>query len=69
MIRSVRIYQLLKGWRGSEPSDIEALEELLLRISAMVEDLPLIAELDLNPVKILGRNNGYVVVDARIMLA
>ena len=68
MIRSVKTYQLLKGWRGSEPSDIEALEELLLRISAMVEDLPQIAELDLNPVKSLERNNGYVVVDARIML-
>jgi acetyl coenzyme A synthetase (ADP forming)-like protein len=69
MIRSVKAYQLLKGWRGAKPSDIEALEELLLRISAMVEDLPQIAELDLNPVKVLERNNGYVVVDARVMLA
>jgi acetyl coenzyme A synthetase (ADP forming)-like protein len=69
MIRSVKAYQLLKGWRGSDPSDIKALEELLLRTSAVVEDLPQIAELDLNPVKILERNNGYVVVDARIMLA
>jgi acetyltransferase len=69
MIRSVKAYQLLKGWRGAEPSDIEALEDLLLRISAMVEDLPQIAELDLNPVKVLERNNGYVVVDARVMLA
>jgi acyl-CoA synthetase (NDP forming) len=35
----------------------------------MVEDLPQIAELDLNPVKVLERNNGYVVVDARVLLA
>jgi acetyltransferase len=69
MIRSVKAYQLLKGWRGGEPSDIEALEELLLRTSAMVEDLPQIAELDLNPVKVLERNNDYVVVDARVLLA
>ncbi|MCK4354632.1 MAG: GNAT family N-acetyltransferase [Dehalococcoidia bacterium] len=69
MIRSGKAYQLLKGWRGAEPSDIKALEELLLRISTMVEDLPQITELDLNPVKILERTNGYMVVDARVMLA
>jgi acetyltransferase len=68
MIREVKAYHLLEGWRGSEPSDIEALEELLLRVSAMIEDLPKIAELDLNPVKALERNNGYAVVDARVML-
>jgi len=69
MVRSVKAHQLLEGWRGSEPSDIEALEELLMRVSAMVEDLPQIAELDLNPVKVLDRNKGYVVVDARVMLS
>lgn len=69
MVRSVKAYQLLEGWRGSEPSDIKALEELLLRVSAMVEDLPQIAELDLNPVKVLEQNNGYIVVDARVMLS
>ncbi len=69
MIRAVKAYNLLEGWRGAEPSDIEALEELLLRVSAMIEDLPRIAELDLNPVKVLERNNGYVVVDVRIMLS
>jgi len=69
MVRSVKAYQLLEGWRGAKPCDTEALEELLLRVSAMVEDLPQIAELDLNPVKVLERNNGYVVVDARVMLS
>ena len=69
MVRAVKVYQLLAGWRGAEPSDIEAVEELLLRVSAMEEDLPQIAELDLNPVKVLGRASGYVVVDARVMLA
>jgi acetyltransferase len=68
MLSSVRAYQLLRGWRGSKPSDMKSLEELLLRVSAMAEDLPQIAELDLNPVKVLEQNNGYVVVDARVML-
>lgn len=69
MVRSVRAYQLLGGWRGSKPSDIKSLEGLLLRVSAMVEDLPQIAEMDLNPVKVLERDSGYVVVDARLMLS
>ncbi len=68
MIRSVKAYQLLEGWRGAEPCDIKAIEELLLRVSAMVEDLPQIAELDLNPVKVMGRDEGCVVVDVRIVL-
>jgi acetyltransferase len=69
MVRSVKAYRFLEGWRGAEPADIKAIEELLLRVSAMVEDLPQIAELDFNPVKALGRGNGYVVVDARILLS
>jgi len=68
MVRSVKAYQLLAGWRGAKPSDTRSLEDLLLRLSAMVEDLPQIAELDLNPVKVMERNRGYVVVDARISL-
>ena len=67
MVRSVKAYQLLEGWRGAKPSDIKALEELLLRVSAMVEDFPQIVEMDLNPLKAL--EHGYAVVDSRIMLS
>lgn len=66
MVRAVKAYQLLQGWRGSKPSDIESLEELLLRVSALVNDMPQIAELDLNPVMALEQGKGYVVVDARV---
>ncbi|MBI4286598.1 MAG: GNAT family N-acetyltransferase [Chloroflexi bacterium] len=69
MVRSVKAYQLLQGWRGARPADIKSLEELLLRVSAMVEDLPQLAELDLNPVMALEEGKGYVVVDARIRVA
>jgi acetyl coenzyme A synthetase (ADP forming)-like protein len=68
MVHSVKAHQLLAGWRGSKPSDIEALEDLLLRVSAMVEDLPQITEMDFNPVKAQEEGKGYVVVDARIMI-
>jgi acyl-CoA synthetase (NDP forming) len=36
MVRAVKAYQLLQGWRGARPSDIKSLEELLLRVSALV---------------------------------
>ena len=49
MIRELRTYPLLTGFRGSLPGDVAALEEGLLRVSAMVEDIPQIAELDCNP--------------------
>ncbi|MFC1943141.1 acetate--CoA ligase family protein [Chloroflexota bacterium] len=68
MVRSVKAHQLLTGWRGSKQADIRAIENLLLRVSAMIEDLPQIAELDLNPVKVLEQDAGYIVVDARIMI-
>ncbi|MGB6837912.1 MAG: GNAT family N-acetyltransferase [Dehalococcoidia bacterium] len=68
MVRSVRSYRLLEGWRGAAPGDVPALQDLLLRVSAMVEDLPEIAEMDLNPVKVLTPGQGCVVVDNRILL-
>jgi acetyltransferase len=68
MVRSVKAYQLLEGWRGSRRADIESIEELLLRISMLVENHPQIIEMDLNPVKVLSEGNGYLVVDGRIMI-
>ena len=66
MLRSLRSYRLLTGYRQSPPLDVAAFAELLHRVSAMVEDIPEIAELDLNPVFV--RQHGAVVADARIRL-
>ena len=52
------------GTRGAPRGDVAALEDLLLRVSALVEAHPEIAELDCNPVKVLP--DGVVVVDARV---
>jgi len=68
LVGSIKMAKLLEGFRGSPPSDTPALEELLLRLSALVEDIPEITELDFNPVKVMPRGEGYWVVDARIML-
>jgi acetyl coenzyme A synthetase (ADP forming)-like protein len=68
MVRSIKGYPLLQGWRGSPPADIEALEDLLLRVSALAGELPEIAEMDLNPVRVLAPGEGAVTVDARMLL-
>ena len=64
MIRELKTYPLLTGFRGSAPGDIAALEDGLLRVSAMVEDIPQIAELDCNPFVV--HQEGATVLDARI---
>jgi len=68
LLGSIKMAKLLEGFRGSPPADTPALEDLLLRLSALIEDLPQIAELDFNPVKVMPLGEGYWVVDARIML-
>ncbi|HEX2296729.1 MAG TPA: GNAT family N-acetyltransferase [Actinomycetota bacterium] len=69
MLRSLRTWPLFEGYRGQPPIDLEAVRSLLFRISAMVEDLPHIAELDLNPVLVGAEGSGAIALDARIRLA
>jgi acyl-CoA synthetase (NDP forming) len=64
MIRSLRTFPLLNGYRGAPPADVGALEELLLRMSALVEAHPEVAEMDCNPVMVLEK--GAAIVDARV---
>ena len=66
MIQSVKSARLLEGYRGAEPGDVEAVKTALLRVSAMIEDLPEMTEMDMNPVKVGPPGAGVRVVDARI---
>jgi len=68
MVSSIKMASLFEGFRGTPPSDVQSVHDLLLRLSAMVEDIPQIAELDFNPVKVMAKGEGYWVVDARISL-
>jgi acyl-CoA synthetase (NDP forming)/GNAT superfamily N-acetyltransferase len=67
MWRSLKAAPLLTGYRGSAPVSTEALEDLVLRLGKLAEDLPAVAELDLNPV--LVSPSGVVVVDTKLRLA
>lgn len=66
MIREIKGYPLLQGYRGQEAVDVSNLEELLLKVSTFIERNPGIKELDLNPIFAYG--DGAVAVDARVML-
>lgn len=66
MIREIKGYPLLEGYRGREPVDVSNLEALLLKVSDFVERNPEVKELDLNP--IFAYSDGAVAVDARVVL-
>ena len=67
MVDELRTRPLLSGYRGSPPRDVPALVDAVLRVAALVDDLPQVRELDLNP--ILVHENGATIVDARIRVA
>jgi acetate---CoA ligase (ADP-forming) len=64
MLRSLHTFPLLDGYRGTPPCDVASIEDVLLRLSAMVEAHPEIVELDCNPM--IAAPDGAVIVDARI---
>lgn len=66
MMAEIKGRFLLEGYRGQEPVDLGALEEILLRLADFAERVPEVEEVDLNPV--LATGAGAVVVDARIIL-
>ncbi|MCX8126037.1 MAG: acetate--CoA ligase family protein [Dehalococcoidia bacterium] len=66
MIREVKGYPLLQGYRGREGVDINFLEDLIVNLSDFIDKTPDIKELDLNPV--IAYKDGAVVADARIIL-
>ena len=66
MIREIKGYPILEGYRGQKPASIPALEKLIVKVSQFVEKNPQIKELDLNP--IFAYPDKAVAVDARIIL-
>ncbi len=63
MIRDLRSAPLLYGYRGSDAVDVDVLQDIIVRLAAMKDDLPEIAELDLEPVLVHGK--GYTALSAR----
>jgi acetyl-CoA synthetase (ADP-forming) len=66
MIKEIKGFPLLQGYRGKEPADISALVDIILKISKFIEENPQIKELELNPIFVY--RNRAIAVDARIFL-
>jgi acetyltransferase len=69
MIRQIRGYRLLEGVRGEPSVDLEGLAEILERFSQLVEDLPQLAEMDINPLLVFPQAQDFRAVDIRVRLA
>lgn len=68
MLRQLKSLPLLEGWRGRPPRDIEALKDVLLRFSKIVEDFPEIEEMEINPLIVFENGMGCTAVDTRIFM-
>jgi len=66
MIREIKGYPVLEGYRGQEAVAVDKLEEMILQVSDFAEKHPEVAEIDLNPV--FAGSDGAVAVDARVIL-
>jgi acyl-CoA synthetase (NDP forming) len=69
MLDELKARPLLDGFRGAPPADRQALVRIILRIGALVEAMPEMLELDLNPVMVLAPGKGAIAVDGRLRLA
>jgi acetate---CoA ligase (ADP-forming) len=66
LLGEIRGVPLLQGYRGHPAADLDALRDVLLRVSRLAVEVPEIAELDLNPVIALAPGLGCRIVDARV---
>jgi len=66
MITEIKGYDILKGARGEPPRDIQAIKEVLMKVSKLTTENPEINEIDLNPIFVFEK--GLQIVDARMIL-
>ncbi len=68
MLRELKAYSLLMGLRGERAADVEAVEDVLLRISRLALDHPVLSEMDINPLMVYNAGDGCACVDIRMTL-
>jgi acyl-CoA synthetase (NDP forming) len=68
MVREIRAYPLLAGFRGEEPADEGAIVEAILTVSRLSLGCPQILELDINPVMVLPKGRGIMAIDSRMSI-
>ena len=69
IVKETKCYTLLKGIRGEPPSDVDALQETIQRVSQLVWDYPEITEMDINPILVYEMGKGCQALDVKISLS
>ena len=69
LVKEIRSYNLLRGVRGEKPADVDALVDVLLRVSQLVTDFPSVVEMDINPLMVLEAGRGAMAVDMRLVIS
>lgn len=68
MIREIKTYKILEGYRGMPPRDIEAVKDILMRVSKLMLEVGEVQDIDLNPIMLYEKGRGAVAVDVRVIL-
>lgn len=68
MLRELKAFRLLQGLRGEQPADVEAVEEVISRLSQLAVENPGISEMDINPLMVYNAGGGCTCVDVRMTL-
>jgi acetyl coenzyme A synthetase (ADP forming)-like protein len=68
MVEEIKAFKLLKGVRGEDPSDIDSIIDIILKVSQLVTDFPEIMEMDINPLFVKKQGEGSIAGDARIRI-
>jgi acetyl coenzyme A synthetase (ADP forming)-like protein len=68
MVEEIKAVKLLKGIRGENPSDIDSIIDIILKVSQLVTDFPEIMEMDINPLFVKRQGEGSIAGDARIRI-
>ena len=66
MVEETKAYQLIKGIRGQQPKDMEAVVDFIMNCAKLIEENPVIEEIDINPIAVLDK--GVAALDARVLL-
>jgi len=68
MVKSIRSYPILEGVRGERPSDVDSLIESIQRLSQLAVEFEEISQMDINPIMLFEKGEGYKIVDVRIAI-
>ncbi len=69
MLRETKVFEILNGFRNLPKRDVGCIAEYLVKISQLVQDFPMISELDINPLLVMPKGEGCYAVDVKIQIA